>query len=152
MSFVGFLYHLFLFLFFFLMIRRPPRSTHCISSAASDVYKRQYQRRVHGSFELVDICNQLIGRTLVFTDFVKIVSPFLFQLVERIHILRLLNQIIGVENKHPRQKQPDNNQRFKLFQIFHWSLFKFRTIIASFSIQDKDKCFCNLHHQSLNKL
>eukprot|EP00825_Cyclidium_porcatum_P013717 TRINITY_DN17259_c0_g1_i1.p2 TRINITY_DN17259_c0_g1~~TRINITY_DN17259_c0_g1_i1.p2 ORF type:complete len:150 (-),score=22.20 TRINITY_DN17259_c0_g1_i1:87-536(-) len=30
------------------MIRRPPRSTHCISSAASDVYKRQYQRRVHG--------------------------------------------------------------------------------------------------------
>ena len=24
-----------------LMIRRPPRSTHCISSAASDVYKRQ---------------------------------------------------------------------------------------------------------------
>eukprot|EP00825_Cyclidium_porcatum_P016550 TRINITY_DN19541_c0_g1_i1.p6 TRINITY_DN19541_c0_g1~~TRINITY_DN19541_c0_g1_i1.p6 ORF type:complete len:195 (-),score=11.17 TRINITY_DN19541_c0_g1_i1:1680-2264(-) len=30
------------------MTRRPPRSTHCISSAASDVYKRQYQRRVHG--------------------------------------------------------------------------------------------------------
>eukprot|EP00825_Cyclidium_porcatum_P020637 TRINITY_DN232_c0_g1_i8.p1 TRINITY_DN232_c0_g1~~TRINITY_DN232_c0_g1_i8.p1 ORF type:complete len:126 (+),score=52.25 TRINITY_DN232_c0_g1_i8:2-379(+) len=29
------------FFFFFLMIRRPPRSTHCISSAASDVYKRQ---------------------------------------------------------------------------------------------------------------
>ena len=27
----------------FLMIRRPPRSTHCISSAASDVYKRQTQ-------------------------------------------------------------------------------------------------------------
>ena len=26
----------------FLMIRRPPRSTHCISSAASDVYKRQF--------------------------------------------------------------------------------------------------------------
>jgi len=26
------------------MIRRPPRSTHCISSAASDVYKRQIWR------------------------------------------------------------------------------------------------------------
>jgi len=26
------------------MIRRPPRSTHCISSAASDVYKRQRLR------------------------------------------------------------------------------------------------------------
>eukprot|EP00825_Cyclidium_porcatum_P011901 TRINITY_DN16161_c0_g1_i1.p3 TRINITY_DN16161_c0_g1~~TRINITY_DN16161_c0_g1_i1.p3 ORF type:complete len:113 (-),score=15.99 TRINITY_DN16161_c0_g1_i1:680-1018(-) len=35
------------------MLRRPPRSTHCISSAASDVYKRQYQRRVHG-LELSD--------------------------------------------------------------------------------------------------
>jgi len=34
-----------LFLFFFLMIRRPPRSTHCISSAASDVYKRQGLRK-----------------------------------------------------------------------------------------------------------
>ena len=27
--------------YMFLMIRRPPRATHCISSAASDVYKRQ---------------------------------------------------------------------------------------------------------------
>ena len=31
------------FLFFFLMIRRPPRSTQSRSSAASDVYKRQDQ-------------------------------------------------------------------------------------------------------------
>eukprot|EP00657_Telonema_sp_P-1_P008186 TRINITY_DN2890_c0_g1_i1.p1 TRINITY_DN2890_c0_g1~~TRINITY_DN2890_c0_g1_i1.p1 ORF type:complete len:104 (+),score=46.46 TRINITY_DN2890_c0_g1_i1:115-426(+) len=30
------------------MIRRPPRSTQSRSSAASDVYKRQYQRRVRG--------------------------------------------------------------------------------------------------------
>eukprot|EP00831_Metopus_contortus_P082676 TRINITY_DN8995_c0_g1_i1.p6 TRINITY_DN8995_c0_g1~~TRINITY_DN8995_c0_g1_i1.p6 ORF type:complete len:112 (+),score=32.40 TRINITY_DN8995_c0_g1_i1:86-421(+) len=37
-----------MFDFFFLMIRRPPRSTQGVSSAASDVYKRQYQRRVHG--------------------------------------------------------------------------------------------------------
>eukprot|EP00831_Metopus_contortus_P002875 TRINITY_DN11072_c0_g1_i4.p1 TRINITY_DN11072_c0_g1~~TRINITY_DN11072_c0_g1_i4.p1 ORF type:complete len:112 (+),score=19.83 TRINITY_DN11072_c0_g1_i4:56-391(+) len=28
-------------IFFFLMIRRPPRSTQGVSSAASDVYKRQ---------------------------------------------------------------------------------------------------------------
>ena len=27
------------------MIRRPPRSTHCISSAASDVYKRRYENQ-----------------------------------------------------------------------------------------------------------
>eukprot|EP00656_Telonema_subtile_P012683 TRINITY_DN163_c0_g1_i3.p1 TRINITY_DN163_c0_g1~~TRINITY_DN163_c0_g1_i3.p1 ORF type:complete len:145 (+),score=15.32 TRINITY_DN163_c0_g1_i3:121-555(+) len=33
-------------MFFLLKIRRPPRSTLSSSSAASDVYKRQYQRRV----------------------------------------------------------------------------------------------------------
>eukprot|EP00828_Plagiopyla_frontata_P028264 TRINITY_DN365_c0_g1_i11.p1 TRINITY_DN365_c0_g1~~TRINITY_DN365_c0_g1_i11.p1 ORF type:complete len:191 (+),score=36.69 TRINITY_DN365_c0_g1_i11:122-694(+) len=33
------------------MIRRPPRSTLSSSSAASDVYKRQYQRRVHGAYQ-----------------------------------------------------------------------------------------------------
>ena len=31
--------------FFFLMIRRPPRSTQSRSSAASDVYKRQEQEK-----------------------------------------------------------------------------------------------------------
>eukprot|EP00975_Prorocentrum_lima_P008568 1830871-Prorocentrum_lima.AAC.1 len=29
------------------MIRRQPRSTHCISSAASDVYKRQTSNNHH---------------------------------------------------------------------------------------------------------
>ena len=39
------LYPLSSILFFFLMIRRPPRSTLDRSSAASDVYKRQVARR-----------------------------------------------------------------------------------------------------------
>eukprot|EP00825_Cyclidium_porcatum_P006200 TRINITY_DN13051_c0_g1_i4.p1 TRINITY_DN13051_c0_g1~~TRINITY_DN13051_c0_g1_i4.p1 ORF type:complete len:168 (+),score=47.30 TRINITY_DN13051_c0_g1_i4:94-597(+) len=34
------------------MIRRPPRSTHCISSAASDVYKRQELQLQKGYVEL----------------------------------------------------------------------------------------------------
>eukprot|EP00831_Metopus_contortus_P012021 TRINITY_DN14825_c0_g1_i4.p1 TRINITY_DN14825_c0_g1~~TRINITY_DN14825_c0_g1_i4.p1 ORF type:complete len:297 (+),score=58.42 TRINITY_DN14825_c0_g1_i4:122-1012(+) len=38
------------------MIRRPPRSTQGVSSAASDVYKRQYQRRVHGASEAAFRC------------------------------------------------------------------------------------------------
>eukprot|EP00656_Telonema_subtile_P051240 TRINITY_DN6846_c0_g1_i1.p1 TRINITY_DN6846_c0_g1~~TRINITY_DN6846_c0_g1_i1.p1 ORF type:complete len:2023 (-),score=801.54 TRINITY_DN6846_c0_g1_i1:246-6314(-) len=42
-----------LYLFFFLMIRRPPRSTLSSSSAASDVYKRQYQRRVRDRLALM---------------------------------------------------------------------------------------------------
>eukprot|EP00825_Cyclidium_porcatum_P044126 TRINITY_DN6392_c0_g1_i1.p3 TRINITY_DN6392_c0_g1~~TRINITY_DN6392_c0_g1_i1.p3 ORF type:complete len:253 (-),score=96.11 TRINITY_DN6392_c0_g1_i1:385-1143(-) len=37
------------------MIRRPPRSTHCISSAASDVYKRQ----VHGRKQNLQIDENL---------------------------------------------------------------------------------------------
>eukprot|EP00831_Metopus_contortus_P043968 TRINITY_DN35275_c0_g1_i1.p1 TRINITY_DN35275_c0_g1~~TRINITY_DN35275_c0_g1_i1.p1 ORF type:complete len:343 (+),score=70.60 TRINITY_DN35275_c0_g1_i1:97-1125(+) len=41
--------------FFFLMRRRPPRSTQGVSSAASDVYKRQYQRRVHGGADSICI-------------------------------------------------------------------------------------------------
>eukprot|EP00831_Metopus_contortus_P035026 TRINITY_DN27892_c0_g1_i1.p1 TRINITY_DN27892_c0_g1~~TRINITY_DN27892_c0_g1_i1.p1 ORF type:complete len:160 (+),score=46.99 TRINITY_DN27892_c0_g1_i1:117-596(+) len=41
------------------MIRRPPRSTQGVSSAASDVYKRQYQRRVHGD------CKMRLGREMV---------------------------------------------------------------------------------------
>eukprot|EP00825_Cyclidium_porcatum_P023135 TRINITY_DN25443_c0_g1_i1.p2 TRINITY_DN25443_c0_g1~~TRINITY_DN25443_c0_g1_i1.p2 ORF type:complete len:123 (+),score=16.99 TRINITY_DN25443_c0_g1_i1:26-394(+) len=36
-----FMYCIYSCFYFFLMLRRPPRSTHCISSAASDVYKRQ---------------------------------------------------------------------------------------------------------------
>ena len=46
-------FHLFDDIFFFLMIRRPPRSTLDRSSAASDVYKRQvYTHAVDGAREL----------------------------------------------------------------------------------------------------
>ena len=38
-------------LFFFLMIRRPPRSTLDRSSAASDVYKRQEHAASHAGVE-----------------------------------------------------------------------------------------------------
>ena len=44
------------------MIRRPPRSTHCISSAASDVYKRQLQ-----VFEGDVICQSRNGISSTFT-------------------------------------------------------------------------------------
>ena len=39
------------------MIRRPPRSTHCISSAASDVYKRQADD--YGDEVVTDVCTWL---------------------------------------------------------------------------------------------
>eukprot|EP00831_Metopus_contortus_P009267 TRINITY_DN13574_c0_g1_i3.p2 TRINITY_DN13574_c0_g1~~TRINITY_DN13574_c0_g1_i3.p2 ORF type:complete len:104 (-),score=28.73 TRINITY_DN13574_c0_g1_i3:116-427(-) len=44
-------------LFFFLMIRRPPRSTQGVSSAASDVYKRQAPY----SSSLFCSCDNLLG-------------------------------------------------------------------------------------------
>eukprot|EP00826_Nyctotherus_ovalis_P020685 TRINITY_DN16523_c0_g5_i5.p1 TRINITY_DN16523_c0_g5~~TRINITY_DN16523_c0_g5_i5.p1 ORF type:complete len:557 (+),score=172.26 TRINITY_DN16523_c0_g5_i5:24-1673(+) len=37
------------------MIRRPPRSTHCISSAASDVYKRQIMNRACNDQANIDV-------------------------------------------------------------------------------------------------
>ena len=37
------------------MIRRPPRSTHCISSAASDVYKRQAEKGI-AIYETTERC------------------------------------------------------------------------------------------------
>ena len=43
------------------MIRRPPRSTHCISSAASDVYKRQ-----------VDSADRVKGYEVARNDYVLI--------------------------------------------------------------------------------
>src|SRR5450756_1932906 len=46
--------------FFFLMIRRPPRSTQSRSSAASDVYKRQIQHHATDHFQ----GNQFFGNQL----------------------------------------------------------------------------------------
>eukprot|EP00826_Nyctotherus_ovalis_P006108 TRINITY_DN11413_c0_g2_i6.p1 TRINITY_DN11413_c0_g2~~TRINITY_DN11413_c0_g2_i6.p1 ORF type:complete len:112 (+),score=36.90 TRINITY_DN11413_c0_g2_i6:28-336(+) len=40
------------------MIRRPPRSTHCISSAASDVYKRQVVREMVKAMKIDTIENK----------------------------------------------------------------------------------------------
>ena len=53
------------YLFFFLMIRRPPRSTLDRSSAASDVYKRQAHKDFVEEIILVDIKSDLaVGKAL----------------------------------------------------------------------------------------
>eukprot|EP00825_Cyclidium_porcatum_P017972 TRINITY_DN20618_c0_g1_i1.p1 TRINITY_DN20618_c0_g1~~TRINITY_DN20618_c0_g1_i1.p1 ORF type:complete len:227 (+),score=52.05 TRINITY_DN20618_c0_g1_i1:112-792(+) len=46
------------------MIRRPPRSTHCISSAASDVYKRQ---GINAEY----MGRELVSSKLKYEDFIK---------------------------------------------------------------------------------
>eukprot|EP01016_Furgasonia_blochmanni_P021425 TRINITY_DN2367_c0_g2_i4.p2 TRINITY_DN2367_c0_g2~~TRINITY_DN2367_c0_g2_i4.p2 ORF type:complete len:123 (-),score=21.23 TRINITY_DN2367_c0_g2_i4:35-403(-) len=60
--------------FFFLMIRRPPRSTQSRSSAASDVYKRQVQRRVHGIVIALALVLTLLGASVGEAIYLKI-SP-----------------------------------------------------------------------------
>eukprot|EP00826_Nyctotherus_ovalis_P017307 TRINITY_DN1508_c0_g2_i4.p1 TRINITY_DN1508_c0_g2~~TRINITY_DN1508_c0_g2_i4.p1 ORF type:complete len:243 (-),score=45.70 TRINITY_DN1508_c0_g2_i4:67-753(-) len=59
------------------MIRRPPRSTQSRSSAASDVYKRQYQRRVHGKARItmkssifsISKCSRMLNSRKIFNVF-----------------------------------------------------------------------------------
>eukprot|EP00831_Metopus_contortus_P059617 TRINITY_DN51592_c0_g1_i2.p1 TRINITY_DN51592_c0_g1~~TRINITY_DN51592_c0_g1_i2.p1 ORF type:complete len:258 (+),score=35.40 TRINITY_DN51592_c0_g1_i2:106-879(+) len=62
--------------FFFLMIRRPPRSTQGVSSAASDVYKRQ----VHGWIRLNtngSFLFKIRGRVSTRIKRLKFLNPFL---------------------------------------------------------------------------
>eukprot|EP00826_Nyctotherus_ovalis_P017404 TRINITY_DN15125_c0_g1_i21.p1 TRINITY_DN15125_c0_g1~~TRINITY_DN15125_c0_g1_i21.p1 ORF type:complete len:248 (+),score=28.38 TRINITY_DN15125_c0_g1_i21:30-746(+) len=46
------------------MIRRPPRSTHCISSAASDVYKRQPLCRRSSGYVIDENSRKMIRKVL----------------------------------------------------------------------------------------
>eukprot|EP00826_Nyctotherus_ovalis_P039456 TRINITY_DN3799_c0_g1_i18.p1 TRINITY_DN3799_c0_g1~~TRINITY_DN3799_c0_g1_i18.p1 ORF type:complete len:281 (-),score=97.37 TRINITY_DN3799_c0_g1_i18:110-931(-) len=51
------------------MIRRPPRSTHCISSAASDVYKRQvHNRLMHTNLQGIALSSPWIRPELQLTS------------------------------------------------------------------------------------
>eukprot|EP00826_Nyctotherus_ovalis_P021629 TRINITY_DN1701_c0_g1_i1.p1 TRINITY_DN1701_c0_g1~~TRINITY_DN1701_c0_g1_i1.p1 ORF type:complete len:209 (-),score=23.49 TRINITY_DN1701_c0_g1_i1:265-867(-) len=43
------------------MIRRPPRSTHCISSAASDVYKRQVKSPITVDINQLNLVLDVLG-------------------------------------------------------------------------------------------
>ena len=62
--------------FFFLMIRRPPRSTLDRSSAASDVYKRQFQDGVESLTDLVPgmLLEGVVTNVTNFGAFVDILS------------------------------------------------------------------------------
>jgi len=58
------------------MIRRPPRSTHCISSAASDVYKRQIAIRGAGiSLVIADSYARIFFRNAINLGYPILQSP-----------------------------------------------------------------------------
>eukprot|EP00825_Cyclidium_porcatum_P046619 TRINITY_DN7383_c0_g1_i1.p1 TRINITY_DN7383_c0_g1~~TRINITY_DN7383_c0_g1_i1.p1 ORF type:complete len:100 (-),score=24.67 TRINITY_DN7383_c0_g1_i1:15-314(-) len=71
------------------MIRRPPRSTHCISSAASDVYKRQiymyarmYLQKIQCYSVNIYIEAQIFGFYLIIIDN-KMLFFFFFFLAQK---------------------------------------------------------------------
>eukprot|EP01015_Nassula_variabilis_P004982 TRINITY_DN1354_c0_g1_i4.p1 TRINITY_DN1354_c0_g1~~TRINITY_DN1354_c0_g1_i4.p1 ORF type:complete len:104 (-),score=35.39 TRINITY_DN1354_c0_g1_i4:126-437(-) len=86
-------------LFFFLMIRRPPRSTQSRSSAASDVYKRQVYIYSYSNkcilfkcpFPPLNYSSELlqIFITNLKVDLMDLVGSLLFQ-------KSLLNQVISL--------------------------------------------------------
>ena len=81
--------------FFFLMIRRPPRSTLDRSSAASDVYKRQDLRRMLQNSVSLD---QLTAVDIMSAN-PKTVEPETLA-IEAFRILKdkNINQLLVVEN------------------------------------------------------
>eukprot|EP00825_Cyclidium_porcatum_P049627 TRINITY_DN8626_c0_g1_i1.p1 TRINITY_DN8626_c0_g1~~TRINITY_DN8626_c0_g1_i1.p1 ORF type:complete len:110 (+),score=35.69 TRINITY_DN8626_c0_g1_i1:145-474(+) len=87
------------------MIRRPPRSTHCISSAASDVYKRQ----VHGNAEYMgeNSCSysnyQEENEQIVFKKFT--VQKSQFQNFQQSNLSPLINLSSSLINSSKEEQQ-----------------------------------------------
>ena len=58
------------------MIRRPPRSTHCISSAASDVYKRQVKLLGTDENAIVAEASTLLTDSAAYDAMANAVNPY----------------------------------------------------------------------------
>eukprot|EP00825_Cyclidium_porcatum_P044250 TRINITY_DN6437_c0_g1_i2.p1 TRINITY_DN6437_c0_g1~~TRINITY_DN6437_c0_g1_i2.p1 ORF type:complete len:331 (+),score=56.93 TRINITY_DN6437_c0_g1_i2:144-1136(+) len=74
------------------MIRRPPRSTHCISSAASDVYKRQQQDYVNSLRQQIDQSYQQMKQQFLqfYNKIYDMLDPFLYYKQEILESLKTL--------------------------------------------------------------
>eukprot|EP00826_Nyctotherus_ovalis_P019692 TRINITY_DN16100_c0_g1_i5.p1 TRINITY_DN16100_c0_g1~~TRINITY_DN16100_c0_g1_i5.p1 ORF type:complete len:123 (+),score=8.26 TRINITY_DN16100_c0_g1_i5:28-369(+) len=92
------------------MIRRPPRSTHCISSAASDVYKRQVVyflgRALTVNFHCLPISFAVLG-CFYFMEHIKVLSYILFSSLSRqysllslmvVHLPRVSSSLVTNRN------------------------------------------------------
>ena len=126
------------------MIRRPPRSTHCISSAASDVYKRQVQGIITSLLDNppneqtvavleVDEANIVrIGKYLK-ADYVALTNIFRDQMDRFGEIYNILDKIIEGLNLMPEARIIANGD----LPIFSYDkLKKFNPIY--FAIRDDD--------------
>eukprot|EP00657_Telonema_sp_P-1_P003786 TRINITY_DN18872_c0_g2_i2.p1 TRINITY_DN18872_c0_g2~~TRINITY_DN18872_c0_g2_i2.p1 ORF type:complete len:124 (+),score=52.92 TRINITY_DN18872_c0_g2_i2:44-415(+) len=82
------------------MIRRPPRSTQSRSSAASDVYKRQEQRRTVTTIMLQYLLDALMALRDIRWKQVHTVAPA---------VLRLL-EVDDQQDSENEPEQPDSHQ------------------------------------------
>eukprot|EP00825_Cyclidium_porcatum_P046204 TRINITY_DN7203_c0_g1_i1.p2 TRINITY_DN7203_c0_g1~~TRINITY_DN7203_c0_g1_i1.p2 ORF type:complete len:112 (+),score=22.02 TRINITY_DN7203_c0_g1_i1:152-487(+) len=98
------------------MIRRPPRSTHCISSAASDVYKRQLLYSAHALLHIAASHLQRwqsIGITLQRHEFSGLVHSCLLYTSDAADDMQCVDlggrRIIKKKKKKSRTRNPSNH-------------------------------------------
>eukprot|EP00825_Cyclidium_porcatum_P007608 TRINITY_DN13816_c0_g1_i3.p1 TRINITY_DN13816_c0_g1~~TRINITY_DN13816_c0_g1_i3.p1 ORF type:complete len:335 (+),score=78.40 TRINITY_DN13816_c0_g1_i3:89-1093(+) len=102
------------------MIRRPPRSTHCISSAASDVYKRQtiitYRNQLfafgsnsHGQIGNNSYQNQLLPLNI--TENITDPPPKEQSVFDHFHINNIINSIRDAYNSIEEDSDSDSKQK-----------------------------------------
>ena len=75
------------------MIRRPPRSTQGVSSAASDVYKRQRKYQLEGLNWMIRLYNN--GISGILAD-----EMGLGKTIQSISMLTFLKEFMGINGKH----------------------------------------------------
>eukprot|EP00825_Cyclidium_porcatum_P021420 TRINITY_DN23890_c0_g1_i1.p2 TRINITY_DN23890_c0_g1~~TRINITY_DN23890_c0_g1_i1.p2 ORF type:complete len:145 (-),score=24.14 TRINITY_DN23890_c0_g1_i1:36-470(-) len=115
------------------MVRRPPRSTHCISSAASDVYKRQ------GIGDIIKCVYDFPGlvmytlQEICFYNFLQekgmICQKYLVTLTKQNNIVIYLT--LMKELQKGLEKFVENNRNLRR-QQFHYVFKKVKTCLNNF--------------------
>eukprot|EP00831_Metopus_contortus_P005270 TRINITY_DN11986_c0_g1_i3.p1 TRINITY_DN11986_c0_g1~~TRINITY_DN11986_c0_g1_i3.p1 ORF type:complete len:181 (-),score=38.51 TRINITY_DN11986_c0_g1_i3:74-616(-) len=120
-------------LFFFLMIRRPPRSTQGVSSAASDVYKRQVSTQSTWDDEIISK-NMLYNSITPKTYFFKLMKVFTSRLTPvkvKLYICKKCYEVFKESDFDSRENickscvsskiQKENQQHLLFLSLIHIS-------------------------------
>eukprot|EP00825_Cyclidium_porcatum_P039323 TRINITY_DN4738_c0_g1_i1.p1 TRINITY_DN4738_c0_g1~~TRINITY_DN4738_c0_g1_i1.p1 ORF type:complete len:116 (+),score=20.26 TRINITY_DN4738_c0_g1_i1:152-499(+) len=96
------------------MIRRPPRSTHCISSAASDVYKRQVRDYMY----TVTLSDEQLYQIL---DLMTAVTPITYKILPRQKLPdgTFSKQKIIIQKRQQSQIQPVSYTHLRAHETRH---------------------------------
>eukprot|EP00825_Cyclidium_porcatum_P052299 TRINITY_DN9868_c0_g1_i3.p2 TRINITY_DN9868_c0_g1~~TRINITY_DN9868_c0_g1_i3.p2 ORF type:complete len:117 (+),score=22.23 TRINITY_DN9868_c0_g1_i3:62-412(+) len=98
------------------MIRRPPRSTHCISSAASDVYKRQLLRLLIINLQENPLKNDLNPSLcmMLFAILFKEASYFVVSVIQYLVIIMSKGEVVAVETIEDPTAETSCSPQFSL--------------------------------------